>query len=369
VPSVDVVVIGAGVVGLACAEALARAGRSVLVVERHEGFGRETSSRNSQVIHAGMYYPTGSLKAELCVRGNRSLRAWCEQRQVPFRMTGKYIVAVDPAEEPALEAILQRGHANGVEGLVRASAAELAAAEPHVTATMALWSPDSGIVDSHALMASLHAEAQRHGCDFAWRHALVAAEPGWTLELADAAGHRSTLTAGAVVNAAGLRADEVAALAGFDVDALGYRQRFVKGHYFRIRAGRTGLVRHLIYPLPPADLAGLGIHLTLELDGALRLGPDVEPIDRAAERYDVPESLAQSFHTAASRYLRWLTPDELTPDQSGIRPKLARPGEVADFLIREESAHGRPRWVNLIGIESPGLTASLEIAQRVSALV
>lgn len=362
-PSVDVVVIGAGVVGLACAEALSRAGRSVLVVERHEGFGRETSSRNSQVIHAGMYYPTGTLKAELCVRGNRSLRAWCEKRQVPFRMIGKYIVAVDRAEVPALEAILQRGHANGVENLVRAPP------PPNVSAEAALWSPDSGIVDTHALMASLHAEAQRHGCDFAWRHALVAVEPGWTLELADATGNRSTLSTGAVVNAAGLRADEVASLAGFDVNALGYRQRFVKGHYFRIRAGRSGLVRHLIYPVPPADLAGLGIHLTLELDGALRLGPDAEPIERAAERYDVPESLAQPFFAAASRYLPWLTPDELTPDQAGIRAKLARPGEVADFLIREESANGRPRWVNLIGIESPGLTASLEIAACVSALV
>jgi L-2-hydroxyglutarate oxidase LhgO len=363
VPSVDVVVIGAGVVGLACAEALARSGRSVLVVERHEGFGRETSSRNSQVIHAGMYYPTGSLKAELCVRGNRTLRAWCEKRQVPFRMIGKYIVAVEPAEEPALEAILRRGHANGVDGLAPA------APPPNVTASLALFSPDSGIVDSHALMASLLAEAQRHGCDFAWRHALVAVEPGWTLALADAAGNRSTLTAGAVVNAGGLRADEVAALAGFDVDALGYRQRFVKGSYFRIRAARSALVHHLIYPVPPADLAGLGIHLTVELDGALRLGPDVQPIERAAERYDVTESLAQPFFAAASRYLRWLTPDDLSPDQSGIRPKLARPGEVADFVIREESANGHPRWVNLLGIESPGLTACLEIAARVVALL
>ena len=367
----DTVVVGAGVVGLACAERLARAGRSVLVAERHARFGQETSSRNSQVIHAGMYYPTGTLKAELCVRGNASLYAWCARHGVAHRRVGKYIVAPTADGEPALDAILARGHANGVASLAKVAGARVEAEEPRVIAHAALFSPSTGIVDAHELMASLAASARANGCDFVYEHAIVGAERtagGYALRFCDAAGATSTIAAARVINAAGLDADVVAALPGLDVDAAGYRLRFAKGSYFRLR--RRGVVRRLVYPIPFAQLTGLGVHVTLELDGGVRLGPDVEWLDGRARDYAVDERKRDAFFAAASSYLRGLLPDDLVPDQSGIRPKLQRPGgELRDFVIAEESARDLPGWVNLIGIESPGLTCALEIAERVATLV
>jgi L-2-hydroxyglutarate oxidase LhgO len=350
----DALVIGAGVVGLACAERLSRDGRSVLVVERHASFGRETSSRNSQVVHAGLYYAPGSLKARLCVAGNRSLYAWCEEHGVAFARTGKHVVATSAEEEPALEALLARGEANGV-ALRRVSAAELAVSEPAVIARAALCSPSSGIVDSHGLMSSLLAAAR---CDVAWQHEIVRAERdtgGYALTARDASGAETSVRARTVVNAAGLWSDELSTAIGIDVDAAGYRQRWVKGSYFRLRGARR--VRSLVYPIPPPGLAGLGIHLTLELDGTMRLGPDVD--ERACDR----------FFAAASRYLRDITPSDLTPDQAGIRPKLtSHDGAPRDFVITEESARGLPGWITLAGIESPGLTCALEIADLVATL-
>lgn len=358
--------IGAGVVGLACAERLSRDGRAVLVVERHASFGRETSSRSSQVIHAGLYHAPGSLKARLCVAGNRSLYAWCERRGVATARTGKHIVATSEDDEAALEAILARAAANGV-GLQRVSAAELAEREPSVIARAALFSPTSGIVDSHALMSSLLAAAR---CDVAWRHALVRADRvagGYALAARDASGAETTVRARAVVNAAGLASDDVAAAIGIDVDAVGYRQQWVKGSYWRLRG--AGKVRSLVYPVPPSDLAGLGIHLTLELDGTLRLGPDVEPLTERRADHVVSERSRDRFFESAARYLRGIVPSDLSPDQAGIRPKLVSPdGTPRDFVIAEESARGLPGWVNLLGIESPGLTAALEIAELVVAM-
>lgn len=368
----DVAVIGAGVVGLACAARLARGGLGVVAIERHESFGRETSSRNSQVVHAGIYYPAGSWKARLSVRGNASLRAWCATHGVALSPVGKHVVALDHEDEASLDALLERARDNGVPGVARISASELAVREPAVRARGALFVPSSAIVDAHALMASLLAEARAHGADFAWRHWLARVEHDgrtFALEVGSDSGQRTALRARAVVNAAGLLADDVAALAGIDVDAAGYRQRWVKGRYFRLR-GRD-LVRSLIYPVPPRDLAGLGVHLTLELDGAMRLGPDVVPLAERREDYDVPEDAAETFFASASRYLRGIARADLSPDQAGIRPKLAPhlPGEPRDFVIAEESARGLPGWVDLIGIESPGLTCALEIADEVAALL
>lgn len=367
---VDVVVIGAGVVGLACAARLARDGRSVLVVERHEGFGRETSSRSSEVVHAGMYYPPGSRKARLCVRGNEALPAWCQARNVAHARVGKLIVATSTDEEAALEGILARGRENGSRGLAIVGRDVVERLEPNVIAIAALWSPFTGIVDSHGFMASLVADARAHGADFVWRHEVIGLEPGaaWTVRVRDASGDESAITATRIVNAAGLFADRVAALAGVDVDAAGYRITFFKGSYFRVH--RRGLVSRLIYPVPPPSLPGLGIHLTVELDGGIRLGPDVEPrADRTLD-YAVDEGRRERFFRAASRYVRGLSLDALAPDQSGMRPKLTVPdGAVPDFVIAEESARGLPGLVNLIGIESPGLTSALPIADEVAALV
>jgi L-2-hydroxyglutarate oxidase LhgO len=367
---VDVLVIGAGVVGLACAERFARGGMRTLVLERHAVFGRETSSRSSEVIHAGMYYTPGSRKARLCVRGNVSVYAWCEAHRVPFARVGKYIVATSAEEEPVLDTILERGRANGVE-LERVTAARIVADEPQVTAIGGLSSPRTGIVDSHALMASLLAGARDRGADVAFRHAILAVEPcagGYSVAVLDANGERATVAARAVVNAAGLASDDVAALAGIDVDAAGYRLTYVKGSYFRVIG--PPLVRRLVYPIPPPGLAGLGVHVTVDLAGGARLGPDVEILSTRTQDYRVDEARAPAFFAAASRYLPGLRLASLAPDQAGIRPKLLAPhGQASDFVIAEESARGLPGWVNLIGIDSPGLTCCLEIAEEVSALV
>ncbi len=365
----DVVVVGAGVVGLACAARLAARGQRTLVVERHATFGQETSSRNSEVVHAGIYYPEGSLKARLCVAGNRSLYAWCDARGVATARTGKLIVATSAREEPELERIFARATANGVPGLAWVERAELARRYPRLVASRAISSPTTGIVDGHGLMASLAAAARDGGADFAYRHALVAlAREGaaWRVELRDPTGEPVALRAARVVNAAGLASDAVAALAGIDVDEAGYRLTWVKGSYFRLRA--PGLVDTLVYPVPPPDLRGLGVHVTLDLAGGLRLGPDVEVLAARVADYRVPDEARDAFFAAASTYLRGLFLDDLTPDQAGIRPKLLRPGgAVADFVIAEESARGLPGLVSLIGIESPGLTSALEIAREVDA--
>jgi len=367
----DLVVVGAGVVGLACARSAAARGRSVILLERHERFGVETSSRNSEVVHAGLYYPPGSLKARLCVRGNRSLFAWCEAHDVPHRRTGKLIVAPTPDDEPALAEVLESARENGVTSLTELSGRQARAMEPHLRTSAALWSPDTGIVDSHRLMATLLAAAEEHGVTGAWRHRLEEAEPragGYRLRVAAPDGERTWIVARCVVNAAGLDADTVAALPGLDVEALGYRQHYARGHYFRVHPRRSALTSRLIYPTPAAG--GLGIHVTPDLAGSLRLGPDVEYLAERRQDYAVDPDLAVSFHASVARFLEGLSADDLSPDQAGIRPRLSGPGEgFRDFVIAEESAHGLPGWVNCIGIESPGLTAALEIGDMVAELL
>jgi L-2-hydroxyglutarate oxidase LhgO len=369
-PDFDVVVIGAGVIGLACAARLATKGMSVLVVEANGRFGEETSSRNSEVIHAGMYYPPGSLRARLCARGNRSLRAWCDAHRVTHSMVGKLIVATSRDEEGELDAIAVRAEKNGVEGLERVTGAYVTEREPNVIATAALWSPNTGVVDSHGFMASLLGEARAHGAMLALRHRVTAAtgeEGGSSLQVEQADGETSTVSATRAINAAGLRSDDVAALPGLDVDALGYRLIYVKGRYFRLRGRR---VSRLIYPVPAPKLLGLGVHVTIDLGGGERLGPDTEVLAGRALDYDVGDERREAFFRAASRYLRGLSLDDLSPDYAGIRPRLSRAGSGAsDFVIAEEGAHGLPGWVNLVGIESPGLTCALEIADEVVALL
>ncbi len=363
----DVVVIGAGVVGLACARELAARGREVVLLERHERFGEETSSRNSEVVHAGIYYAPGSLKAQLCARGNRSLYAWCAAHDVPHARLGKLIVATSADEEPKLEQILRQAAANGVASLRPLTAGEIRSLEPRVRGTRGIWSPDTGIVDSHRLMESLVLEAQRHGATVALRHELTAAERsrnGYRLT-ARSGGEASTLESRWVVNAAGLDADRVAALAGLDVERWGYRQHYARGHYFRVHPRQRHLASHLIYPAP--STTHLGIHVTLDLAGGVRLGPDLEYLPQRTQDYAVAEQLREVFLAAASRYLEGLEPEDLSPDLAGIRPKLQGPGEPPrDFVIREESDRGLPGWVNLVGIESPGLTCCLEIAALVA---
>lgn len=368
-PELDVAIVGAGAVGLASAAALAAAGRSVAVLERGAGIARETTSRNSQVLHAGLYYPAGSWKARLCREGRERIYERCERQGLPHRRIGKLVVAVEEGERAALERLRALGSENGAPGLEIVGAAEVRRLEPAVRAVAALRSPDTGIVDAHALCLSWLAEAEAHGAWLALRHELVGIERrpgGYRVEAIDPDGGRATLECAALVNAAGLDSDRVATLAGIDVDARGWRLRPCKGDYFALAPGAPLRVGRLVYPLPAG--AGLGIHVTLDLGGRIRFGPDAEYVDRA--RYDVDPAKAEGFAAAAGRYLPGLRAEWLTPDQAGIRPKLAGPGEpFRDFVVEEASADGLPGLVNLIGIESPGLTAAPALATRVVALL
>jgi len=366
---VDVVVVGGGVVGLAVAAALARAGRSLLLLERREDFARETTARSSEVVHAGLYYPIGSLKAQLCVAGREALYERCERLGIPHRRLGKLVVASDPAERALLEELARRGTRNGAPGLELLDAAAVRRLEPALRAEAALLSPATGIVDARALALSYAAEAEACGAILLLRREVLAIEAragGFRVESAGPEGETDAVACGALVNAAGLAGDAVARRAGFDVDARGYRLHLCKGDYFALAPGAPLRLSRLVYPVPAGP--GLGIHATLDLAGRIRFGPDAEYVERA--RYDVDPGKAETFARAAGRYLPGLEARWLSPDYAGLRPKLAGPGEpFRDFVVAEESRAGFPGFVNLLGIESPGLTAAPAIADRVAALL
>jgi D-amino-acid oxidase len=366
----DVAVIGAGVVGLACAAALAREGRSVVVVERREAVARETSSRNSGVVHAGLAYVPSSRKATLCTRGRELVWARCRVEGLPHRRTGKLVVAAGPAEAAALERLAANARANGVPGIELVDGARAARLEPAVRGHAALVSPASGVVDPLALSLSFAAEAEARGAAFALRTEVVAVERAGdrhVLVSLGPDGALARLTSAAVVNAAGLAADRIAAAAGFEPEARGWRIRPCKGDWFALAPAAPLRLARLVYPLPSPE-GVLGIHATVDLGGRLRLGPDAEWV--AEPRYDVDPAKAAAFAAAARRILPEVRADWLAPDGAGVRPRLSGPGEPArDFVIEEGSADGRPGFVNLIGIESPGLTAAPAIAERVVALL
>ncbi len=357
----DVLVVGAGVVGLAVARALALEGRGVVVVEARGGVGEETSARNSEVIHSGIYYPTGSLKARLCVRGRWSLYEFLGQRGLPHRRCGKLIVAADADEFARLMALKARGEANGVEGLELMSATDARALEPALACVGALLCPQTGIFDSRSYMLALQGEAEAAGAAFAFHAPFLAAEragDGFEVDVGGAEPIR--LRVGALVNAAGHSASRVARAAGAQApDTL-----FAKGNYFSL-PGRAPFSR-LIYPAPQTH--GLGVHLTFDLGGGARFGPDVEWVE--APNYDVDPKRAPAFEAAIRRYWPDLPEGALVPAYAGVRPKISSPDDpAADFRIDGPREHGVPRLVNLLGIESPGLTSSLAIAEEVCALL
>lgn len=358
---IDCVVIGAGLVGLAAARALALAGREVVVVEAAGAIGTGISSRNSEVIHAGMYYPPGSLKARLCVAGNRLLRDYAATRGIPFSMVGKLIVATHPEEEAMLAALLVKGRANGVEGLTAIPAAAAMALEPALSCTAALHSPATGIIDTHALMLSLRGEAEAHGAVIAFHAPVLGGRPvedGLELEIGGA--EAMTLHARTVVVAAGLAACRVARSLGLPGSPEG---ALCKGNYFTL-SGRMPF-RRLVYPVPVA--AGLGVHYTLDLGGRGRVGPDVEWV--TDEDYTVDPARAAAFAAAIRAYWPGLEPGRLEPAYAGIRPKLSANQPAADFLVRGPRDHGVAGAVALLGIESPGLTACLALADLVKEMV
>lgn len=368
----DIVIIGAGVIGLAVAKELSDNSKKVLVVEKNDTFGQETSSRNSEVIHGGMYYPRQTLKANLCIEGSRLLYEACQKNHIPFRRTGKVIVVTENQELCLLENIFKQGKDNGVSGLKMLTRQELKRMEPNVFGLAALYSPQTGIIDSHCLMRYFLGIARKKEAIVVYKCEVIGIEnagKGYKLKLRDSDGV-SHVKATTVVNCAGLDADTIAGMAGIDIDKSGYRLHYCKGQYFRVRGIKPGLINSLVYPVSKPKSAGLGIHATLDLTGGLRLGPDDRYLKNREKDYSVDDSRRHDFYDSARKFLPFLEEANLIADMSGIRPKLQAEGEgFRDFIIKEESGNGLPGLINLIGIESPGLTASIAIAGYVGRLI
>ena len=364
----ETVVIGAGVVGLAVAARLARRG-PLLIVERHDGICRETSSRNSEVVHAGIYYPPGSLKARSCVRGKLLLYERCDRLGIAAPRVGKYIVARSDAETDDLLELQRCARENGAGELELIDAAELRRrTDGQVAGGPALWSPTTGVVDSHAYAASFLAEAEAHGATMVLRTEVIDVDRGWSLTTRGPDGEVFTVTARTVVNAAGLGLPQVSRMVGI-VDE-GYRQHPCKGDYFAIAPRHRGRIASLVYPVGKATGAGLGVHLTVDTGGSMRLGPDWEYLPpEPPYSLHVDPAKRRAFFVGCSWMFPWLTEDDLTPELSGIRPKRQPAGGPFHDFVVAESARGLPGWVTLAGIESPGLTASAALAEEVERLL
>lgn len=362
------VVVGAGVVGLAVARVMASHGHEVVVVDKHPAIGMETSSRNSEVIHAGLYYPTGSLKARLCVTGREALYAYCDERAIDYRRCGKLIVATSDAQLPKLAAIHAQAHANGCREVVALSAHEARTLEPELSCVAALSSPSTGILDTHAYMLALQADAENAGAVFAFAseivHGYLTAD-GIVLQARSSDGIESEFMASLVINCAGLWAPRLAhCIQGLDQSSTP-TAHFAKGNYYSLAAKAP--FSRLVYPVP--EPGGLGVHLTLDLGGQARFGPDVEWLDDQQQEtsYAVDPHRAERFYKEIRAYWPKLEDAALQPAYAGIRPKINGPGEAAaDFLF---SRHGSTHYLGLYGIESPGLTASLAIAEHAADLI
>jgi len=358
---VDCVVIGAGVVGLACARSLALAGYEVIVLEANSAIGMETSSRNSEVIHSGIYYPQGSLKASACVRGRDLLYEYCDQHHVPYQQLGKLIVATCSAELDELSVLLEKGRTNGVHDLEFFSRKQSLNKEPALNCQGALWSPSTGIIDSHSLMLAFQGELEDQGGIVVFKTPLECSEifdDGVVLHTGGAEPFK--IKARFLVNSAGLQAHSIAAkMQGFSADAIP-KQHLARGSYFSLR-GKSPFT-HLVYPAP--EPGGLGVHATLDLAGQCRFGPDVEWVDEI--NYDVDPKRSAVFYSRIRKYWPDLADGSLIPSYAGIRPKLVGKGEPAgDFMIQGPEDHKMGQVIHLFGIESPGLTASLALAEDV----
>ena len=361
----DCVVVGAGVIGLAVARALALAGREVIVLEAHDCIGSEISSRNSEVIHAGIYYPAGSLKAMFCVAGRKQLYRYCEAHHVPFKRCGKFIIAAEERQQSELQAIWEKARINGVDDIVFLEQKEMQRREPQIKCVSALWSPSTGVIDSHSYMLALQADLENAGGVVVFDTKVNAGSSAdKMLELALQSGDSSfSVAAKTVINCAGLGGDILArAIAGIKLETLP-AYSYAKGNYFTY-AGKSPFTS-LIYPLP--DEYGLGVHVTHDMAGKLRFGPDVEWVDEI--NYDVDPRRGETFYAAIRSYWPELADGSLLPAYAGIRPKINHQGAPAvDFVIQGEAEHGVSGLINLFGIESPGLTSSLALADYVKQM-
>jgi len=366
---VDAVVVGAGVVGLAVAQEVSRLFPNVLVIERHAGFGQETSSRNSEVIHAGIYYPKDSLKARTCVEGRALLYEFCLKNNIPHKRLGKLIVANTPAEIKKLEELFKAGLDNGVSDLELIDEKKIRKLEPNIRAKAAIYSPSTGIIDTHSFMQALSWFIKKNQATIAYNTELIRINPkkhGFEITVRDTREGDFVFLTRILINSAGLNSDKISALAGLDKPE--YKIKYCKGDYFRLKTNKSKFVYHLVYPVPLPQAGGLGIHVTLDLTGSVRLGPDDEYVDKIF--YDVDSNKAGDFCKSAKEILPFIDSLDLEPDIAGIRPKLQGPNEdFRDFIIKDEKDQGLFGLINLIGIESPGLTASLSIARSVKDLL
>jgi L-2-hydroxyglutarate oxidase LhgO len=339
-------------------------------LEKNETFGRETSSRNSGVIHAGIYYPEGTLKAGLCVEGNRLLYELCQRYGVGHRRLGKLIVATSDEEVEQLTSLLKKGQRNGAEGLRMISRLQLKSLEPDVEGVAALLSPTTGIVDAHALMRYYLSQAQAENAHVAFNTEVIGIErvnDSYRVSVKDGSG-RLSITSTIVINCAGLNCDQVAGMAGIDIDAAGYRLHYCKGEYFNVSGGKSECIQHLVYPVPLPRVTGVGIHATLDMDGRMLLGPSVEYVNKVD--YAINDRNQRLFYESVKPFLPFIEYEDLAPEMAGIRPKLQGPGDdICDFVIREESDRGLLGFIDLIGVESPGLTASPAIARYIGGIV
>ncbi len=364
---IDVAVIGAGAVGLAVAREMAGDKKYVFVFERHRSFGRETSSRNSEVIHSGIYYPDDTFKAKTCIEGNRLLYKICEANGISYNKTGKLIVAVNEDEITGLETLFLKGKKKELEGIKMLSSVEVNAMEPEIKAVQAVFLPSTGIIDTHSLMEFYSQEIRTKGADIVYDAEVIDIEftGNEYIVTTSSGGEKSSFSAISVINCGGLESDRISEMAG----VKDYCLHYCKGDYFRLGNGKNTLVKKLVYPVVKENDISLGIHMTPDLAGGIRLGPDAEYTGSREKEYGVSGSKRDIFLNDVKRFAPFIGKEDLFADTSGIRPKLQGPGDdFKDFVIKDETDKGFPGFINLVGIESPGLTASPSIAKVVAAM-
>ncbi|MFC1643613.1 NAD(P)/FAD-dependent oxidoreductase [Chlamydiota bacterium] len=374
VEKADVIIIGAGVIGLAIAAQIADNNKSIFVLEKEDRYGVGASSRNSEVIHAGIYYSPGSLKAKLCVDGRKKIYALSNAGAFSINKRGKLIFARKEEEVVELERLLLNAKENGVDNLSILSSKEVAEKEPYVkNIKAALYSPDTGVTNAHDIMDYYYSVAMENGVELVCGINIISIEKdidGYRLLIKDTTGEDIELFTSVLINSAGLGSDKIADMIGIDVISSEYDLHYCKGDYFSVGGKAKSFLKHLMYPVPSAKSAGLGIHTTLDLAGELRLGPDHTYINRVDEDYNVSDDKKEEFYRSVKDVMPFISYEDLSPDFAGIRPKLQKEnGDIRDFVIKEETNKGFPGLVNLIGIESPGLTASPAIAEYVKNII
>ncbi|UCD15580.1 MAG: NAD(P)/FAD-dependent oxidoreductase [Candidatus Omnitrophota bacterium] len=367
---VGITIIGAGVIGLAVARELSVSfGEDIFVIEKNYSFGQETSSRNSEVIHAGIYYPSNSQKAKTCTQGRRLLYKFCEENNINHKRTGKLIVTIDHSETVDLENLFKKGIENGVEDLTLLDKDQIKKIEPNIKSSAAIYSPSTGVIDSHGFMKKLLLDFKSNAGEIAYNTKVIGIDKdsgGFKIYVEDKTGESFTFLSKFLINCAGLNSDKIAELTGIKLPE--YKLKYCKGDYFRVSSGKSKFINRLIYPVPKERESGLGIHATLDLAASLRLGPDAEYVE--AVDYTINETKRRFFYESTKPFLPFIEIEDLTTDTSGIRPKLQGENQdFRDFIIKEESDNNAAGLINLIGIESPGLTSSLSIAKIVKELI